>query len=655
MTLAAGACNDWFTADELAALRLPGVPQTKRKVSLKAVEQGWRAAGADGQLRARQVRVQGGPAWEYHVSALPAAARQELVRRGALDAPQVAPANVHVMPRSEAWAAFERKPASDQAEATRRLALLQAVEAHQACGTGKSRAVDLVAAAFDAKPSTIWNYFKAVAGISPHDRLPALAPDRKGGGREVEIDPDLWDFYRSDFLRAERPTHASCYYRTLRIAAERGLELPSAKTLQRKLERETPAEVIVSCREGREAVRQLVPPQIRTVAHLHALELVNIDGHKWDVFVRWPDGHIARPMMVAIQDIYSRKFLSWRIDESESAVLTRLAFADLFRDYGIPGAVLMDNGRAFASKWISGGAKTRFRFKIKADEPLGLLASLGIQNHWATPYRGQSKPIERGFRDLCDHVAKTPAFAGAYTGNKPDAKPENYGATAIPLDIFEAVIRTEIAAHNARLGRRTETANGRSFDQVFDASYATAPIRKASPQDLRLALLTAERVRADRKTGAVMLAGNTYWTQGMSACAGQLLTLRFDPDDLHSKVFAYDAAGAFLFEVPVWNATGFNDVAAARGRARLEADHRKAVKATVAAERLLDAADIAAALPGMPEQLLSKPSVIRPVRHRGGQAAARVVADDQADPFMDTFGAGIAAIETTDRRLRLVE
>jgi hypothetical protein len=37
------------------------------------------------------------------------------------------------------------------------------------------------------------------------------------------------------------------------------------------------------------------------------MEVVNIDGHKFDVFVKTGDGRIIRPIMVTIQDIYSRK------------------------------------------------------------------------------------------------------------------------------------------------------------------------------------------------------------------------------------------------------------------------------------------------------------------------------------------------------------
>ncbi|PZX22172.1 bacteriophage Mu transposase [Rhodobacter capsulatus] len=65
----------------------------------------------------------------------------------------------------------------------------------------------------------------------------------------------------------------------------------------------------------------------------------------------------------------------------------------------------------------------------------------------------QAKPIERAFRDIADRLTRHPAFAGAYVGNKPTAKPENYGSRAIPLADFLAITAREIAEHNARPGR----------------------------------------------------------------------------------------------------------------------------------------------------------------------------------------------------------
>ncbi|WP_328809175.1 transposase domain-containing protein, partial [Profundibacterium mesophilum] len=70
---------------------------------------------------------------------------------------------------------------------------------------------------------------------------------------------------------------------------------------------------------------------------------------------------------------------------------------------------------------------------------------MGIELHWATPGHGQAKPIERAFRDFADNIAKDPRFAGAYVGHKPDAKPENYGSTAIDIDRFVAVVGEGVA------------------------------------------------------------------------------------------------------------------------------------------------------------------------------------------------------------------
>src|SRR5690606_36743207 len=128
---------------------------------------------------------------------------------------------------------------------------------------------------------------------------------------------------------------------------------------------------------------------------------------------------------------------------------------------------------------------------LEADIP-GLFTALGCEIHWATPYAGQSKPIERAFRDMCDAIAKDPRFAGAWTGNRPDAKPENYASKAVPFETFLAVVAEGIEEHNLRQGRRSAVAWGRSFAEVFAESYEKAPIRKATEAQRRLWLMGAK-------------------------------------------------------------------------------------------------------------------------------------------------------------------
>lgn len=649
MTAAGG--KSWLTAAEIAALALPGLPRTKRKVNERADEDGWALRRSNrGELLSRRRRGRGG-GQEYHVEVLPAGARAELARRGL---PETGERASEPTPGS-VWEWYDRQSDAVKEAAARRAAVLDVVAAQEAMGLPISSAVPTAAAMAGVSASTVWDWHSLAKGSTGADRLALLAPRRKGGGREAEIDDRVWNFLLSDYLRPERPTFSSCWWRAKRYADDLGVEMAHERSLRRKLEREVDRRVIVARREGKRALVQAIPPQQRTIAGLHAMELVCIDGHRWDVFVEWPDGTIERPIMVAISDIYSRKILAWRIGGTESALLTRLAFADLFRRYGIPRACLLDNGRAFASKWITGGAKTRYRFSIREDEPTGLLPALGINPHWATPYSGQSKPIERAFRDLCDHVAKHPAFSGAWTGNRPDAKPENYRGKAVPLETFIQIAAVGIQQHNARPGRRTEAAHGLSFDQAFDASYASAPIGKASPEQLRLALLTADEVRTDRKSGCISVYGNRYWCEELAPIAGSKVTVRFDPDDLTLDVHVYDRAGRYLCSAPLLAQTGFLDAEAAKMLARRKADLRKATNRQIEALNLMQAAEIAALLPAEPDEAdPPSPALIRPVRHRG-QTAAALKAAPAALPDEDRVARNAVMDRLATAHLRLVE
>ena len=377
----------------------------------------------------------------------------------------------------------------------------------------------------------MFRWQKQVKGLPRSDRLPALAPRRANSGRhQATLSNELWLQITSDYLQFSRPSFASCYRRAEAVAAAKGEKLPTCRALLFRLEREFSPQLIMLRRYGEKAHRRMMPPQQHSVAELEALEIVNIGGHRANVFVEWPDGRIARPMIIAIQDVYSRKMLSYRIAKNEDAHTARLAFGDLFKDFGIPRAVLSDKGRAFAAKTISGGAKTRFHFKIRDEDIQKLLTALGVERMWAQPHRGQSKPIKRAFRDLCDDIARGPACAGAYTGNSTENKPENYRSRAVPLAEFKEIFADGIAAHNARKGRKTEMALGKhSFDEVFAESYTRATIRKATAGQLQLAMLCADSVTVDRQTSAVNFMGNRYWTEQLSDFAGKKVINSFRP------------------------------------------------------------------------------------------------------------------------------
>lgn len=517
--------------------------------------------------------------------------------------------------RDELWARFERKTTKQKDQAKKSLAAIHAALAMIGNGVARKRAFAESATAHGFSSASLYRWYRDVRAYDRADWLALLVSGHAGRTVTAECSPEAWEYFKADYLRTDMPAAERVHDRTMRIAAERGWTVPSVATLLRRIKREIPRPVLILARQGMGALQLVYPAQERDRSMFRALEAVNADGHKFDVFVRWPDGEIVRPLMVAWQDLYSGKLPAYRVDKTENSDAVRLSFGDLVERYGIPEHAYLDNGRAWASKWITGGMANRYRFKVKDEEPLGLLtALLGKDNvHWTTPYHGQAKPIERAFRDLCESVAKHPAFAGAYTGNNPNAKPENYGSRAVPLDLFLTVLAQEIAAHNARPGRRSAVCQGRSFDAVFNESYARGPVKKATAEQRHLWLLAAE-VSSAKTNGEITLATdrrNRYWSAELADHAGQALTVRFDPQTLHEKVYVYTHDGRFICEAACIKAAGFNDSEAAREHSRARNQFKRAAREMLQAERKMDAVEAAKMLPGVAPGEMPQARVVR--------------------------------------------
>ncbi|XKM42798.1 transposase domain-containing protein [Rhizobium ruizarguesonis] len=226
-----------------------------------------------------------------------------------------------------------------------------------------------------------------VSGIDRQDWLAALAPSYKAERARSECHPKAWEYIKSDYLRPEAPKFSACYRRLL-VAAhkEDWSPIPHERSLRRRLDAEVSEAVQKLARKGRETAKGLYPAQRRTRSHLHAMQMVNMDGHKLDIFVRVPwSEQPVRVFLLGIQDLYSGKVLAWRISDSENKETVRLVIGDMVERFGIPDRIYLDNGRSFASKWISGGAATRYRFKVRDEDPEGLLVTLGIEPRWTNP------------------------------------------------------------------------------------------------------------------------------------------------------------------------------------------------------------------------------------------------------------------------------
>lgn len=630
--------SDWYSFNAILAAAQKDLPNTKRSLRRYISEQGWTKSK---DFFRRKTQRKGHDL--FHASLLPGPVQLRLKRASNKLENAFEEAEVEKVTRASLWKSYERLPDQYKKESQKRLDFLLRIEALVKAGSKKNEAIELACVEFSVSVSTYRNWSLKTKPWLRADWLAALAPDYKAQVGENTCHPDAWKLLKADWLRPEKPSLSSCYRRMKDAAKQNEWQpIPSLRTLRRWVERELPRTVVVMAREKAEVAKRLYPSQRRTRGHLHAMQMVNIDGHKFDVFTQFEDGRIGRPIMLAIQDLYSNMFVAHRIDETENKELVRLTIGDMMERHGIPEKLVADNGRAFASKQITGGQKSRYRFKIREEEPQGLLTSMGVEVIWTTPYSGQSKPIERAFRDLCDTIARHPFCAGAYAGNTPDARPDNCNR-AIPIAEFRAFVAGELTRHNQRTDRNTETAKGRSFEAVFRESMAkpTTLVQMPTAAQRNLWLLAAEQVRADKGSGVIELMGTRYYHPLLVEHAGQRLTVRFDPQNLALPIKVYTAKDEYLLEAEVFADVAFDNVDAARSHNR---KRRELLKATKIQERILNdmKLDEIARIKPTPEAYpQEEPKKVRriAVPRRSGNAALKTEEfEDNLAKAMDRLG-----------------
>lgn len=245
------------------------------------------------------------------------------------------------------------------------------------------------------------------------------------------------------------------------------------------------------------------------------------------------------------------------------------------------------------TKEMTAGMPHRYRFRKRnaLEEFTGVLTLLDIEAHATTPYHGQSKPIERAFRDLAERIARHPLCAGAYTGNKPTAKPENYGKRAIPFAEFQALVDQQITLHNRQPNRRTEMCRGiLSFEQAFMESWKQTVPRMLAPSQKFLFLLKSEAIMIRKPVGEIELFGNRFTSAPVAELAGQKVVARFDPQHIQAGIRVYRLDGSFVGEAECIDPVGYDDIDAARDHNRAVRQHVKDARKFAEAEaRITDA------------------------------------------------------------------
>ncbi len=514
--------------------------------------------------------------------------------------------------RKDLWAVAAKKDEKQQQKALKRVAAIESVQQLiDVEGMDKMQAIHQVAADTGFHWQSIYGWIKKAASVAADDTILALMNQRIGGTRgPAECTPEAWEYFKLDFLRRGKggkpPSIAACYRRLEAKAAEKGWVVASVRDFSNWIRKKLDPMVVMQRRYGWDAVEKHYPSMKRTKEMFDVLEAVNGDGFSLGIWADFGDGIIAVPIVWTWQDIRSSKILSWRMDVSENRELLRLALLDLITEWGLVDTAYLDNTRAATSKQISGGLPNRYRFKVKDDDPLGIMPMLGIKLKYTLPAHGQSKPVERihgigGYLDF----ANLPAFEGRGTKSRP-----------VPIAEVEALFKNFVNEMNARPDRRGDAVQGKSFDQVFNELYSQATIKKPTQKQRTYCMCVAEVVTVSKQDASITLkagrsdiGSNKYWDDALIRHMGKKVTVRFDPANLHSGVFVERIDGVEICHAEPVLCAGFNDADAARKHARAKGHFKKHIRLASEAEGRMNAVTAQQYMLSMPEPEKPSPKV----------------------------------------------
>jgi len=261
----------------------------------------------------------------------------------------------------------------------------------------------------------------------------------------------------------------------------------------------------------------------------------------------------VRPWFTAFMDSKSRMYLGWRITTAPDHLIIHQAFADMVDRYGIPRAVKFDWGKDFLAKhFVAGSNHPKHRHsKSNANDLPGIFALLGIRFIAVEPYHGQSKNIERSFKQVIDRFAKLWA---TYCGPAPTKRPERCDrAIAAAKKQLAANGSTELIPTLDQLHKRFthwiehdyhqrahggQGMHGRSPVRCWNDEVHDRVVRRLPRGKLRFFLMKKKRAKVGRD--GIAANDNLYWADELAGDqVGRSVIIRWDPDNVN-ELFVYD-------------------------------------------------------------------------------------------------------------------
>ncbi len=561
-----GALNTFLLSDEAA--RLIGL-------SVRTVRHNCTAGKYPGAIK-------GADGWVIPLYSLPASVQLrdhlEEHRPAQIDAPvAVLPVVANKPPEIDADAlflAYRRAPLKSKARADKLAAAVADFEDLRTAGASKGNAASQIKSVYQVDNATLWRARNQIEG-HPRELWEALLlPRYKGRTKEAELTPDAWAWIKSHYLNTSETPACVVIKEAKKEGRGKGWVFPCDKTIIRKIN-VLPATITLQGRKGREALDATFPAAERDFTSYGLHDTWVSDGRRIDVFCRWPDGTINRPFIVAWCDMRTRLILGTRGGVNPSANLTLASFHAAVSNINItPQKALLDNGREYAAKSVTGGQKTRYRFQIKEDDPIGALTRMGVKVDWSRPYRGQEKPIESFWKYIANHLDKLPIFQGAYCGKDTVSMPEDFDRNkAIPIEVYAAKMAEILEEFNREHEHRGQGMNGKTPAQLYNELMQGEPYRewpRPSAEHMRLLCLEQRMLTINNNDASIrfkfpLYGEMRYWADELAdlpeAARAKKYAVHYNPENPDLPVLVYDRE-RFICEARRIGSTGDKEAAA---------------------------------------------------------------------------------------------
>lgn len=560
-----------YSAAELAGMKLPGLPTTKRGIELASSRANWtfqEVKGRGGRTGTRK---------EYAVSALPAESRQALMERhitvpivssaatspAALPAASSSPTLAGLLLPSKVQAAGDLTD-KQRAERDARKAVLAAIERLQAtagCGREPAMTTLLTTArtgrldpALDAMlrqardpRGRAGDGYPSVRTLKRWLAAPDLAP--KVARKEMTVPPWAKSLLKL-YQQPQKPSLAACM-EELQVQLPPGIEMPSYHAARRFLDKLG----AIERQRGRMLPRELknLQPFVRRDASGMTPDAIyTADGHTFDAEIAHPrHGRPFRPEITTVVSVPTRRCVGWSAGLAESTWAVMDALRNAVETAGVPMIWYVDNGCGYKNAAMT-------------DEVTGFLGRLGTTATNSLPYNSQARGVEershqsiwvRGAKKLATYMGADmdrQAKQKVFKLTRADIRNTGTSRHLLPWDSFLDFCQAEIDAYNARphssLPKTRDPQTGKPRHMSPNEAWQAAIAEGWQPEMLAAGeindLFRPEQICTTTR-GEIRINNHLYFSRDLAEFTGEKVRVGYDIHDA-SRVWVRDMEGRLI-------------------------------------------------------------------------------------------------------------